>query len=55
MLFKDAAMAKQIMATDDPVQQKRLGRKVQNFNKDRWAKRSLEVVKEASLAKVRFD
>ncbi|KAK7115551.1 hypothetical protein V1264_001395 [Littorina saxatilis] len=51
VLFKDAAMAKQIMATDDPVQQKRLGRKVQNFNKDRWAQRSLEVVKEASLAK----
>lgn len=51
LLFEDHDMAKKILASTNPVEQKRLGRKVQNFNKDRWTERSLEVVREASVAK----
>ena len=52
VLFKDEAMAKSILATSNPVEQKRFGRKVRNFDKDRWAQRAVEVVREASRAKV---
>ena len=52
VLFKDEAMAKSILDTSNPVEQKRFGRKVRNFDKDRWAQRAVEVVREASRAKV---
>merc|ERR1711963_989125 len=51
VLFKDETMARQILETTDPVKVKRLGRKVQNFDKDLWATHSLQVVREASIAK----
>ncbi|XP_076462786.1 protein irg-1-like [Babylonia areolata] len=51
VLFKDAAMAKKIMSSKNPVEQKRFGRKVQNFDKDIWAEQSKVIVKRASFAK----
>ncbi|KAL8583798.1 hypothetical protein ACOMHN_036433 [Nucella lapillus] len=51
VLFKDPAMAKKILATSNPVEQKRCGRKVKNFDKDVWNSRSKQIVKNANLAK----
>lgn len=45
-------MKEKIMATDDPVKQKKFGRQVQNFEKDIWNKKAEEVVRTASRAKV---
>ncbi|XP_064635250.1 uncharacterized protein LOC135492621 isoform X2 [Lineus longissimus] len=55
VVFGDQDMAKKILATTDPKQQKKYGRKVQNFIKDVWNQKSLEVVKEASMAKFSQD
>lgn len=50
--FKDSIMADKIMKTSDPKMHKRYGRKVQNFEKNVWAEKSKEVVREGSLLKV---
>ena len=51
MTFKDYSTAKKIMETKDPKIMKRLGRKVRNFNKQRWLAKSKAIVRKASLAK----
>lgn len=51
VVFKDSAMEAKIMATSKPVEQKRFGRKVQNFDKDVWARKAQEAVKRANMAK----
>ena len=50
--FKDDKMAKEIMKASCPKQMKKFGRKVQNFDKDIWNRKSREVVRRASMAKV---
>lgn len=46
MLFDDIETAKQVLQTDDPSEQKKLGRKVKNFNPDVWNQTKVQVVKE---------
>lgn len=50
--FGDKKMAAEIMKTDCPKTMKKCGRKVTNFDKDVWNKKSKSVVKEGNLAKV---
>ena len=50
--FNDPVRAYQILATDDPVAQKKLGRQVQNFDPSVWGKKSVEVVAKGSEQKV---
>ena len=49
--FKDYITAQKIMEVKDPKVMKRLGRKVRNFNKQRWLTKSKAIVRKASLAK----
>ncbi|KAK7468172.1 hypothetical protein BaRGS_00036585 [Batillaria attramentaria] len=51
VVFKDSEMSGKIMATSNPVEQKRYGRKVRNFDKDVWSRRAPKVVRAASKAK----
>ena len=51
IIFKDYITAQKIMEVKDPKVMKRLGRKVRNFNKQRWLTKSKAIVKKASLAK----
>ncbi|CAH1773287.1 unnamed protein product [Owenia fusiformis] len=44
-------MAQRIMESDDPREQKALGRKVSNFDADVWDSNCREVVKQGSIAK----
>lgn len=46
--FNDEERAYLILATDDPVQQKKLGRQVQNFDPHVWGRKSVEVVAKGS-------
>ena len=52
MIFKDFIRAKKILSTDNPILQKKLGRQVENFDKDVWGHKSVEVVKKGSEQKV---
>ena len=52
MTFNDPVRANLILATDDPVRQKKLGRQVQNFDPHVWGKKSVEVVFKGSEQKV---
>jgi ribA/ribD-fused uncharacterized protein len=36
LLFKDRDAAERIMQTESPAEQKRLGRLVKNFDRDKW-------------------
>ena len=49
--FKDYITARKIMEVKDPKAMKRLGKKVRNFNKQRWLVKSKAIVRKASLAK----
>ena len=49
--FKDYITAQKIMEARNPKVMKRLGRKVRNFNKQRWLAKSKAIVRKASLAK----
>ncbi|XP_052256945.1 uncharacterized protein LOC127862041 [Dreissena polymorpha] len=49
--FKDKQMQKQILASDDPLTHKKLGRKVSKFDPKVWGSVSLEVVKRGSKLK----
>lgn len=51
MLFNDTEIAEQIMKTHFPNEQKALGRKVKNFDKNAWEEIANEVVYEANYAK----
>jgi ribA/ribD-fused uncharacterized protein len=53
--FNDTAALAKIMATDDPREQKALGRTVKGFDEARWNKIAKEVVYEASMAKFLSD
>ncbi len=50
-LFKDEEMLKKIIASTDPQEAKKLGRKVQNFDHDAWNKNKYEIVREGNLYK----
>jgi ribA/ribD-fused uncharacterized protein len=51
LLFEDVDSYNKIMNTKGPKEQKALGRKVKNFNKDKWETVCREVVYEANYAK----
>ena len=51
VLFEDKDSLEKIMASKDPKGQKALGRKVKNFDKDRWEGIAREIVFKANLAK----
>jgi len=50
-LFGDHESAKKIWSSGDPAKQKALGRKVKNFDKDKWEAIAKTVVYEANWAK----
>lgn len=50
-LFKDAHSWMKIMETSNPADQKKLGRKVKNFEKDKWEEVARDVVFNANYAK----
>ena len=52
VLFGDAEMAKAILATDVPLQQKRYGRKVQRYDDKVWNEKCRDIVAEGSYMKV---
>ena len=50
-LFKDKESFNKIWSASDPAKQKALGRKVQNFDKDKWEAIARDVVYKANYAK----
>lgn len=52
VLFKDEEMAEEILKSEEPREQKAMGRKVRNFDQDVWTKNCQEIVKQGNLAKV---
>ena len=52
VLFGDEAMAAEILKSADPKEQKALGRKVSNFDQDKWTEECRKIVKAGNLAKV---
>ena len=53
VLFGDKEMAKCILASDKPLEQKRFGRKVRNFNVKTWAQKCQDIVADGNYLKVR--
>lgn len=51
LTFGDFGTAELIMKTNDPSEQKKLGRQVAGFNKDVWDKVCIGIVYEGNLAK----
>ena len=51
IFFNDFKIADEIMKTDHPVEQKKLGRQVKNFNKDEWDQVCFQIVYEGNYAK----
>ena len=51
LLFGDEATFQKIMDTDSPREQKKLGRQVSNFSKDKWDEHRYTIVLAANLAK----
>lgn len=51
LLFKDAERARQIILTEDPGTQKRLGQQVEGFGQAEWDLWKIEVVYRSNLAK----
>lgn len=51
MLFNDVEIAKEIMKSDSPKEQKALGRKVKNFNANKWDNSCIEIVTRILIAK----
>jgi len=49
--FKDTETANEILNTKDPSEQKKLGRKVKNFDADEWNKVADHIVEEANYCK----
>lgn len=54
-LFGDAEVLAQILATDDPREQRRLGREVAGFDEATWVERRLGIVVAGNLAKFAQD
>ncbi|XP_059162209.1 N-glycosidase YbiA-like [Physella acuta] len=50
-LFQDEIMKKKIMESKSPMEQKKFGRQVHNFDEDKWNAVCEDIVKEASIAK----
>jgi len=50
--FKDYEMANEVLAAKRPAHQKKLGRKVRNYDQDEWNAVCKEVVKRGNIAKV---
>jgi len=50
-LFDDKEQARQIMATADPAEQKRLGQHVRNFDQDVWDRAKIGIVLRGNRAK----
>jgi len=44
MLFNDAEVAKKILLTSDPAEQKKLGRQVKGFVQDTWDERCVKIL-----------
>ncbi|KAL3869015.1 hypothetical protein ACJMK2_041749 [Sinanodonta woodiana] len=53
--FKDKLSAKKILASEDPKEHKKLGRRVTNFEKEVWDSVSVEIVKKGNVAKFSQD
>ena len=50
-MFDDQEAARKIMATDNPVTQKTIGKSIKGFNKDRWKNAAPKILKTALEAK----
>jgi len=53
LLFKDVEMAREMLECEDMVQVKALGRKVENFDEDKWIEERMRIVVEGNLHKFR--
>jgi ribA/ribD-fused uncharacterized protein len=53
LMFGDFEIAKQIMETSSPKDQKALGRKVKGFDKDHWETYCRKIVYDANVAKAK--
>lgn len=51
LFFGDTETAEKIMLTSHPRDQKKLGREVKNFNKERWDKVNLQIVYKGNYSK----
>jgi ribA/ribD-fused uncharacterized protein len=51
VLFNDWETAKRILATSKPPDQKKLGRKVRNFDEEVWRQHRFQIVKDGNTAK----
>ena len=51
LLFGDTEIAKQVMETRHPADQKKLGRQIKNFDKNEWDKVNLQIVYKGNYAK----
>ncbi|XP_064606261.1 riboflavin biosynthesis protein VVA0006-like [Liolophura sinensis] len=51
VLFQDNEMARKIMASKDPVEQKRFGRNVKNFDQAKWNEVCEDIVRKANKEK----
>lgn len=51
MLFNDVEVANAIMRTNNPMEQKALGRKVRNFDADKWNAVARDIVYKGNMAK----
>jgi hypothetical protein len=50
-LFNNHEIARLIMATNNPLIQKHLGRSIRNFNKDIWQNKCKAIIKRGNIAK----
>eukprot|EP01117_Protostelium_nocturnum_P000906 TRINITY_DN11245_c0_g1_i1.p1 TRINITY_DN11245_c0_g1~~TRINITY_DN11245_c0_g1_i1.p1 ORF type:complete len:161 (+),score=60.54 TRINITY_DN11245_c0_g1_i1:163-645(+) len=51
LLFEDHEIANEMLIAKDPKKVKGLGRKVKNFNEDKWVANRLRIVTEGNMAK----
>jgi len=49
--FEDFEIAEEVMKTQNPSDQKKLGRKIRNFDKNSWDKVNLQIVYKGNYAK----
>lgn len=52
VFFGDNEMAEEVMAAKRPAHQQQLGRKVRNYDEDRWNAACKDIVKRGNIAKV---
>jgi ribA/ribD-fused uncharacterized protein len=51
LLFGDTEIAEEVMVTKHPADQKKLGRRIKNFDKNEWDKVNLQIVYKGNYAK----